>query len=150
VLRFEILVSAAHNVLAAVRERADNCRSAESLWKPSLSGRRHWNEGADMSDVWDTKDGRRRVRRDPPTIEEAVVAAQGLTDDLKEKTEIVASLMEVPFEEARSAVLRMGQSKDVSRVTITAPVGRTGAARAVVVERRAPRYTAVQRRSGSR
>lgn len=103
-----------------------------------------------MNDVWDTKDGRRRVRRDPPTIEEAVVAAQGLTDDLKEKTEIVASLMEVPFEEARSAVLRLGQSKDVSRVTITAPVGRTGAARAVVVERRAPRYTAVQRRSGSR
>lgn len=104
----------------------------------------------DMSDVWETKDGRRRVRRDPPTIEEAVAAAQGLTDDLKEKTEIVASLMEVPFEEARSAVLRLGQSKDVSRVTITAPVGRTGAARAVVVERRASRYTAVQRRSGSR
>ena len=102
------------------------------------------------NEIWDTKDGRRRVRRDPPTIEEAVVAAQGLTDDLKEKTEIVASLMEVPFEEARSAVLRLGQSKDVSRVTITAPVVRAGAARAVVVERRAPRYTAAQRRSGSR
>jgi hypothetical protein len=103
-----------------------------------------------MSDVWDTKDGRRRVRRDPPTIEEAVQAAQGLTDDLKEKTEIVASLMEVPLEEARSAVLRLGQSKDVSRMTITAPVGRTGVVRAVVVERRTPRYAAVQRRSGSR
>jgi len=103
-----------------------------------------------MNDVWDTKDGRRRVRRDPPTIEEAVQAAQGLTDDLKEKTEIVASLMEVPLEEARSAVLRLGQSKDVSRMTITAPVGRTGVARAAVVERRTPRYAAVQRRSGSR
>jgi hypothetical protein len=103
-----------------------------------------------MNDVWDTKDGRRRVRRDPPTIEEAVQAAQGLTDDLKEKTEIVASLMEVPLEEARSAVLRLGQSKDVSRMTITGPVGRTGVARAVVVERRTPRYAAVQRRSGSR
>ena len=103
-----------------------------------------------MNDVWDTKDGRRRVRRDPPTIEEAVQAAQGLTDDLKEKTEIVASLMEVPLDEARSAVLRLGQSKDVSRMTIAAPVGRTGVARAVVVERRTPRYAAVQRRSGSR
>ena len=101
-----------------------------------------------MSDIWETKDGRRRVRRDPPTIEEAVTAAQGLTEELRERIEIVASLMEVPLEEARSAVLRMGQSKDVNRVTITA--GHNGAARAVVVERRAPRYAAVQRRSGSR
>jgi hypothetical protein len=103
-----------------------------------------------MSDVWNTKDGRRRVRRDPPTIEEAVLAAQGLTDELKERIEIVASLMEVPVEEARSAVLRMGQGKDVNRVTITAGHhGRAGATRAVVVERRTPRHSGVQRRSGS-
>ena len=86
-----------------------------------------------MTDEWETKDGRRRVRRDPPTVEEAVVAAQGLTDDLKEQIEIVASLMEVPRDEARGVVLRMGQRKDVDRVTIT---GRVGAPRAVVVERR--------------
>ena len=30
-----------------------------------------------MNDIWETKDGRRRVRRELPTIEEAVVAAQG-------------------------------------------------------------------------
>jgi len=114
-------------------------------------GTDHGNEGADMSDVWETKDGRRRVRRDPPSIEEAVTAAQGLTEELRERIEIVASLMEVPLEEARSAVLRMGQSKDVNRVTITAGhSGRTGAARAVVVERRTPRHALVQRRSGSR
>jgi len=104
-----------------------------------------------MNDIWDTKDGRRRVRRDPPTVEEAVLAAQGLTDELKEQIEIVASLMEVPVDEARGAVLRMGQSKDVNRVTITAGhSGRTGAARAVVVERRTPRHAVLQRRSGSR
>ena len=104
-----------------------------------------------MSDIWETKDGRRRVRRDPPTIEEAVTAAQGLTEELRERIEIVASLMEVPLEEARSAVLRMGQSKDINRVTITAGHGgRTGATRAVVVERRTPRHAVVQRRSGSR
>ena len=97
-----------------------------------------------MNEVWETKDGRRRVRRDPPTIEEAVQAAQGLTDDLKEQMEIVASLMEVPLDEARGAVLRVGQRKDVSRVTIA---GRVGAARAVVVERRAPRHATVSRRS---
>jgi len=96
-----------------------------------------------MSDVWETKDGRRRVRRDPPTIEEAVVAAQGLTDDLKEQMEIVASLMEITPAEARGAVLRMGQRKEVNRVTVT---GRIGAPRAVVVERRTTRII-LQRRS---
>ena len=96
-----------------------------------------------MSDIWETKDGRRRVRRDPPTIEEAVVAAQGLTDDLKEQMEIVASLMEITPDQARSVVLRMGQRKEINRVTVT---GRIGAPRAVVVERRTPRATIVQRR----
>jgi hypothetical protein len=100
-----------------------------------------------MDDIWDTKDGRRRVRRDPPTVEEAVLAAQGLTDELKEQIEIVASLMEVPVDEARGAVLRMGQRKGVNRVTVS---GRAGTARAVVVEHRTPRFSVVQRRSASR
>ena len=39
-----------------------------------------------MSDVWDTKYGRRRVRRDPPTVEEAVIAAQGLTDEPRSRS----------------------------------------------------------------
>jgi len=71
-----------------------------------------------MTDVWDTKDGRRRVRRDPPSVEEAVQAAQGLTDEMAEQIEIVASLMELSTDEARGAVLRLGQRKDVNRVTI--------------------------------
>jgi hypothetical protein len=89
-----------------------------------------------MNEIWETKDGLRRVRRDPPTVEDAVLAAQGLTDDLDGQIEIVAALMEVPAAEARSAVLRMGQRKDVNRLTIA---GRSGMARAVVVERRTPR-----------
>jgi len=89
-----------------------------------------------MSEIWDTKDGRRRVRRDPPTVEEAVLAAQGLTDEFSEQIEIVASLMQVSSDEARGAVLRMGQRKDSNRLTIT---GRVGASRTVVVERRTPR-----------
>jgi hypothetical protein len=97
-----------------------------------------------MTDIWETKDGRRRVRRDPPTVEEAVVAAQGLTDDLKEQIEIVASLMEVPLDQARGVVLRMGQRKNTDHVTVT---GRVGAPRAVVVERRTSRFGIMQRRS---
>lgn len=96
-----------------------------------------------MSEPWDTKDGPRRVRRDPPTIEEAVLAAQGLTDQVSEQTEIVASLMQIPADEARGAVLRMVQRKGIDRISITTRVagpGRASAApRAVVVERRGPR-----------
>jgi hypothetical protein len=86
-----------------------------------------------MSDVWDTKDGRRRVRRDPPTIDEAVLAAQGLTDELREQIEIVVSLMNVSVDAARGAILKTGVRKEANRVAI---VGRAGAPRAVVVEHR--------------
>jgi hypothetical protein len=102
-----------------------------------------------VSEVWDTKDGRRRVRRDPPTIEDAVSAAQGLTDEPSEQVEIVASLMQISAEEARGAVLRLAQRKDVNRITVVARstrLGQGGGARAVVVERRAPRRS-VQSRS---
>ncbi len=89
-----------------------------------------------MSEVWDTKDGRRRVRRDPPTVEEAVLAAQGLTNEVSEQVAIVASLMEVSPDEARGAVLRMVPRREVNRLAVT---GHAGAPRAVVVERRTPR-----------
>lgn len=89
-----------------------------------------------MSEVWDTKDGRRRVRRDPPTVDDAVLAAQGLTDDLEGQIEIVAALMEVSADEARVAILKMGSRKEPVRVAM---VGRAGSPRAVVVEHRTRR-----------
>lgn len=102
------------------------------------------------NEVWQTKDGRRRVRHDPPTIEEAVLAAQGLSDETGAQAEIVASLMHISVDEARGAVLRLAQRKSVDRITITARTGRTpgnpGAPRAVVVERRAPRRGLAARR----
>ncbi len=103
-----------------------------------------------MEEIWDTKDGRRRVRRDPPTIEEAVLAAQGMTDQVSEQTEIVASLMQISADEARGAVLRLVQPKNVGRLTITSRPsrpGQTATPRAVVVERRVPRRPLV---SGSK
>lgn len=45
-----------------------------------------------------------RVRHDPPTLMEAVFAAQGLTDDVDHQVEIAAELMGVGLEEARKAV----------------------------------------------
>jgi hypothetical protein len=102
------------------------------------------------NEIWETKDGRRRVRRDPPTIEEAVLAAQGLSDETGAQAEIVASLMHISADEARGAVLRLAPRKSVDRITITARTGRTavhqGAPRAVVVERIAPRRGLAARR----
>ena len=97
-----------------------------------------------MSEIWQTKDGRRRVRRDPPTIEDAVLAAQGLTDDIDGQIEIVMSLMPVSVDAARGAVLRMGMRKETSRVTVA---GRTGVPRAVVVERRPSRMASLRPRA---
>ena len=96
-------------------------------------------QGATLSEVWETKDGLRRVRRDPPTLDDAVLAAQGLTEDLAGQIEIVVALMSVPAEEARRAVLKMRRPD--SRLTIP---GRGGVARAVVVERKSPRRAPVQ------
>ena len=45
-----------------------------------------------------------RVRRDPPTLEEAVVAAQGLSDDIEQQVEIASGLMGVPQEEVRPVI----------------------------------------------
>ena len=43
-----------------------------------------------MSEDWNTKYGSRRVRRDPPTLDEAIFAAIGITDD-HGKTEFLLS-----------------------------------------------------------
>jgi hypothetical protein len=95
-------------------------------------------ERCHMREVWDTKDGLRRVRHDPPTIDEAVVAAQGLTEDLSEQVEIVTSLMQISAENARGAVLRLARTKHIDRTMIASRSSRAGRSREVVVERRMP------------
>jgi len=92
-----------------------------------------------MRDVWETKDGLRRVRLDLPTLDDAVLAAQGLTPDIEGQVEIVASLMPVSAQEARRAVLKLKRFGDDNRLTIP---GRTGTVRAVVVERKSRRMAA--------
>ena len=86
-----------------------------------------------MGEVWKTKYGPRRVRRDPPTVAEAVAAARGLTDNVQEQIEIAASLMNVPPDQVKPEVLKAATSrKEASTVAF---VGRPGAPRTVVVER---------------
>lgn len=91
------------------------------------------SEGIEMSEVWKTKYGPRRVRRDPPTVAEAVAAARGLTDDVHEQIEIAASLMDLPPEQVKPEVLKAATTR--KEANTVAFVGRAGAPRTVVVER---------------
>jgi hypothetical protein len=91
-----------------------------------------------MSVVWKTKYGPRRVKHDPPTLDEAIFAARGLTDDVDQQVEIAASLMEMPVDEVRAAILKAGTPrKTLSTIAFTST--RAGAQRAVVVERKPAR-----------
>jgi hypothetical protein len=87
--------------------------------------------------TWNTKYGRRRVRHDPPTLDEAISAARDLTDDVEDQVAIAAGLMELPLEEVR-AVLKKSPPprKPVATVAFT---NRGGMHRSVVVEHKPSR-----------
>jgi hypothetical protein len=90
-----------------------------------------------MSGVWHTKYGSRRVRHDPPTLDEAIVAAQGLTDQAQQQAEIAAALMNVPVEAVRTELLKRMPPRGSGRI-VTAS-GREGTKRTIVVERKPSR-----------
>lgn len=102
-----------------------------------------------MRPVWNTKFGRRRVRQEPPTLEEALFAARGFTDDPGEQVEFAASLMNIPPEQVKAEMLKSGaKRKDVATVGVTQRTGK-GGARAVIVERKTTRRPLAGRRFGS-
>jgi hypothetical protein len=90
-----------------------------------------------MSEGWNTKYGTRGVRRDPPTLEEAVFAAIGITDDQAAQAEIAASLMGLPVESVQAEVKKAARTSARSSTRVIA--GEQGAQRSVVVERRVVR-----------
>ena len=63
-----------------------------------------------MSEDWNTKYGSRRVRRDPPTLDEAIFAAMGITDDMDQQAEIAAALMGLPLEDVLPEVKKAGRT----------------------------------------
>jgi hypothetical protein len=93
-----------------------------------------------MSAVWNTKYGSRRVRNDPPTLKEAIIAAQGLTDQLLQQVEIAAALMDLPVEEVRAELLKSAPSRKTEHIVTSH--GRERTARTVVVERKPSRRIA--------
>jgi hypothetical protein len=89
-----------------------------------------------MSTTWNTKYGPRRVRHDPPTLEEAIFAARGLTDDVEQQVEFAAGLMEVSVDEVRAALNKAPPGRKQPTVAFTS---RGGTERSVVVERKPTR-----------
>lgn len=109
-----------------------------------------------MSETWNTKYGTRRVKKDPPTLDQAIFAAKGITDDLTQQTEIAASLMGLPVEEVRKAILKAGKTTFRVTTQIVRDTPAYGAhdrapQRAVIVERKISRKIVVgaARRFGS-
>ena len=95
-----------------------------------------------MSD-WNTKYGPRRVRRDPPTLDEAIFAAVGITEDQEQQAEIAAALMGMPYDTVLAEVKKQGRA--ATRVI----AGEQGAQRSVVVERRVVRRFGNDKRTGT-
>src|SRR6476661_6257099 len=103
--------------------------------------------GDPMSEDWITKYGPRRVRRDPPTLDEAIFAAIGITDDPEAQAEIAASLMGLPLEAVQAEVKKAGRLSARSSTRVIA--GEQGAQRSVVVERRVVRRFGNDKRTGT-
>jgi hypothetical protein len=100
-----------------------------------------------MSEDWNTKYGRRRVRRDPPTLDEAIFAAIGITDDQEAQAEIAASLMGLPIESVQAEVKKASRLSARSSTRVIA--GEQSAQRSVVVERRIVRRFGNDKRTGT-
>jgi hypothetical protein len=100
-----------------------------------------------MSEDWNTKYGTRRVRRDPPTLDEAIFAAVGITDDQEAQAEIAASLMGLPIESVLAEVKKIARA--TARSTTRVIAGEQGAQRSVVVERRVVRRFGNDKRTGT-
>ena len=87
-----------------------------------------------LAKIWKTKYGPRRVKYDPPTLQEAIFAARGITDDVQSQIEIAASLMGVPQEEVRAAALRYRPEAATQVISTNRKFQR-----AVIVERKVAR-----------
>lgn len=91
-----------------------------------------------VPDSWNTKWGARRVRHDPPTLAEALAAAQGLTDDRREQAEIAADLMGVAVAEAEVELRRSAPPRRAIE-TVSAPTRDKAGTRTVIIERKTSR-----------
>ena len=78
---------------------------------------------------------RRRTRYDPPGLDEAIAAAQGLTDRIESQIAIAAQLVGLPEDEIRNRVLLAHAQTNQSRSALI----RGRQTEVVVIKRRSPR-----------
>ena len=88
--------------------------------------------------AWQTKYGPRRVRQEAPTLEEAIAAAQGLSEELDEQAEIAAALMGLPYDEVDAALRKTAPPRKVLKTSVVF-AGPASAPRTIVVERKPSR-----------
>jgi hypothetical protein len=79
-------------------------------------------------------------------LAEAIIAAQGLTENVHQQAEIAASLMDMPVEDVLSEVLKARPQR--ATVNTVAFTNRAGMQRAAIVERKTVRRPMVGRRIG--
>ena len=86
---------------------------------------------------------RRVTRVDPPALEEAIAAAQGLTDDIESQIEIAAQLMGMSEDEVRPVAMTAAAPMPIRRPVClaerTSMAERSEGSKVVVVERKRPR-----------
>ena len=90
-----------------------------------------------MSAEWKTKQGTRRVRVEPPTLEEAIFAAQGVTDDPQQQADFAADLTGMPAETILATIQK--EARKAARTGRVLAIPSSGSQRAVVVERKPSR-----------
>lgn len=78
---------------------------------------------------------RRRTRYDPPGLDEAISAAQGLTDQIENQIAIAAQLIGLSEDEIRNRVLLAHAQTNQSRSALI----RGRQTEVVVIKRRSPR-----------
>ncbi len=79
---------------------------------------------------------RRRTRYDPPALNEAIAAAQGLTEQIEGQIAIAAQLMGLPEDEVRPEVLKAATQTSARHTGSTYVRQRRTE---LVIERRSPR-----------
>ena len=89
-----------------------------------------------MGAEWKTKQGMRRVRVELPTLEEAIFAAQGMTDDPQQQAEFAADLTGKPVDAVLATILKEARKAARTGRMVAIPGGNQ---RAVVVERKPSR-----------
>jgi hypothetical protein len=108
-------------------------KSMVSAFSPCAMESRQMDRKQKVPAEW----GRRRTRSDPPVLDEAITAAQCLTDRVEDQIEIAAQLMGLPEDEVRLEVMKAAARPHDRRNTSDPPRHRRD--KIVIVERRNPR-----------